>query len=71
MPAIEELKALPTAQLSDAIHELWLTLAEREENLPVPEWQRRELNRRRQREADGLSSGRTMEQVEAACRAGV
>jgi putative addiction module component (TIGR02574 family) len=59
---------LGRAERLQLVEDLWDSIAEEDEQLPVPEWKREELKRRKERFSRHPSSGRTWEQVKHRAR---
>ncbi|MEO7299506.1 MAG: addiction module protein [Verrucomicrobiota bacterium] len=60
---------LGRAERLQLVEDLWDSIAQEDAPLPVPEWKREELRRRKERFAQHPSSGRTWEQVKQQARA--
>jgi len=60
---------LGRAERLQLVEALWDSIAEEEAQLPVPEWKREELRRRKERFSRHPSSGRVWEQVKEVARA--
>jgi putative addiction module component (TIGR02574 family) len=60
---------LGRAERLQLVEDLWDSIAEEEAPLPLPEWKREELRRRKERFSQHPSSGRTWEQVKLRARA--
>jgi putative addiction module component (TIGR02574 family) len=60
---------LGRAERLQLVEDLWDSIAEEDAQLPVPEWKRAELKRRKERFSQHPSSGRTWEQVKQRARA--
>lgn len=58
-PAIDQLKQLPVAERIDLVHDLWDSIRQSSEELPIQEWQR-ELVAARLAEIDGHEDERTL-----------
>ena len=54
---------LGRAERLQLVEHFWDSIAEEDAQLPVPEWEREELRRRKERFLQHPSSGRTWEQV--------
>jgi len=59
---------LGRAERLQLVEDLWDSIAEEDAQLPVPDWKREELRRRKERFSQHPSSGRTWEQVQQRCR---
>lgn len=60
---------LGRAERLQLVEDLWDSIAEEEAQLPVTEWKREELRKRKERFSPHPSSGRTWEQVKQRARA--
>jgi len=60
---------LGRAERLQLVEDLWDSIAEEDEQLPVPKWKREELRQRKERFSRHPSSGRTWEQVKQRARA--
>ena len=59
---------LGRAERLQLVEDLWDSIAKESAELPVPEWKRNELRRRKERFAQHPASGRTWEQVKQRAR---
>ncbi len=59
---------LGRAERLQLVEDLWDSIALEDAQLPVPDWKREELNRRKERFALHPASGRTWEQVKQRAR---
>jgi putative addiction module component (TIGR02574 family) len=60
---------LGRAERLQLVEDLWDSIAQEDIQLPVPDWKRDELRRRKERFLRHPSSGRTWEQVKGRARA--
>ena len=60
---------LGRAERLQLVEDLWDSIAREDAQLPVPDWKRDELRRRRERFSQDPSSGLTWEQVKGRVRA--
>jgi putative addiction module component (TIGR02574 family) len=60
---------LGRAERIQLVEDLWDSIAQEDELLPVPEWKREELRRRKDRFSQHPESGRSWEQVKQRARA--
>jgi putative addiction module component (TIGR02574 family) len=60
---------LGRAERLQLVEDLWDSIAEEDAQLPVPEWKREELRRRKERYSGHSSSGKTWDQVKRQARA--
>ena len=65
-----ELLKLGRAERLQLVEDLWDSLVQEEADLPVPDWKREELRRRKERFLKHPSSGRTWDQVRQRARSG-
>ena len=63
-----ELFKLGRAEHLQLVEDLWDSLVQEEAELPVPDWKRDELRRRKERFLKHPSSGRTWDQVKKRAR---
>ncbi len=61
---------LARAERLQLVEDLWDSIAQEDEQLPVPAWKREELLRRKERFLAHPASGSTWEQVKQQARAG-
>jgi len=61
---------LARAERLQLVEDLWDSIAEEEAELPIPDWKRDELRRRKERFLEDPASGSTWEQVQRRARAG-
>jgi putative addiction module component (TIGR02574 family) len=59
---------LPRAERLQLVEDLWDSIAQEDGGLPVPDWKRDELRRRKQRFQEHPATGRTWEQVKERAR---
>ena len=59
---------LGRAERLQLVEDLWDSIAEEDGQLPLPDWKREELRRRKERFLQHPSSGRTWEQVKQRVR---
>lgn len=64
-----EAMALPLSERVSLAQALWESITREEAQLPVPDWKRDELRRRKQRFQEDPASGRTWEQVKKRAQA--
>jgi len=60
-----QLFKLGRAERLQLVEDLWDSIVQEEADLPVPDWKRDELRRRKERFLKHPSSGRTWDQVKA------
>jgi putative addiction module component (TIGR02574 family) len=60
---------LGRAERLQLVEDLWDSIAQEDGELPVPEWKRDELRRRKERFLEDPASGSTWEQVQRQARA--
>lgn len=60
---------LGLAERLQLVEDLWDSIAQEGTQLPVPDWKREELRRRKQRFLEHPASGRTWEEVKGRARA--
>lgn len=63
-----DLFKLGRAERFQLVTDLWDSLAQEDAQLPVPDWKREELRRRKERFAQHPGAGRTWEQVKQRAR---
>ena len=63
-----ELLKLGRAERLQLVEDLWDSLVREEADLPVPDWKREELRRRKERFLKHPASGRTWDQVKQRAR---
>jgi putative addiction module component (TIGR02574 family) len=61
--ALQELEMLSVAERVQIVEDLWDSIARSNANLPVPQWQKDELGRRKERYRQNPGSGETWDQV--------
>jgi putative addiction module component (TIGR02574 family) len=61
--ALQEIEALPVPERLQIVEDLWDSIARSNANLPVPQWQKDELARRKKRYLQNPESGETWDQV--------
>ncbi len=68
-PEFAHLFKLGRVERIQLVEDLWDSIAEEDTQLPISDWKRDELRRRRQKFMQNPASGRTWEQVKARLRA--
>jgi len=68
-PEFAPLFKLGRAERLQLVEDLWDSIAQEDNQLPVAEWKREELRRRKQRFLEHPASGRTWDQVKQRARA--
>ena len=63
MTAIQELETLPIPERVQLVEDLWDSIARSNAEIPIPQWQKDELARRKQNHLHNPDSGRTWDQV--------
>jgi putative addiction module component (TIGR02574 family) len=63
-----ELTRLSLVEKLQVVEDLWDSIATNEENIPVPEWQKEELAKRREKFLNNPQSGLSLEQTLASVR---
>jgi len=61
--ALQELETLSVSERVQIVEDLWDSIAQSNANLPIPQWQKDELARRKQRFLQNPASGETWDQV--------
>jgi len=61
--ALQELEALSVSERVQLVEDLWDSIARSNTELPVPQWQKDELARRKARYLQDPDSGETWDQV--------
>lgn len=61
--AIQRLETLSVPERVQLVEDLWDSIARSSEEIPIPQWQKDELTRRRRRYLQNPDSGRTWDQV--------
>lgn len=61
--ALRELEMLPVSERVQLVKDLWDSIARSNAQLPVPQWQKDELARRKQNFLQNPDSGRTWDEV--------
>lgn len=61
--AIQELETLPVSERIQLVEDLWDSIARSNADIPIPRWQKDELERRKQNYLRNPDSGRTWDQV--------
>ena len=61
--ALQELEALPVPERVQLVEDLWDSIARSNADLPVPQWQKDELDRRKKNFRHNPDSGLTWDQV--------
>ena len=64
--AFQELEALSVPERMQIVEDLWDSIARSNADLPVPQWQKDELARRKTRHLQNPRSGKTWDQVKQA-----
>ena len=60
---LETLETLPVPERVQIVEDLWDSIARTNENVPIPQWQKDELDRRKQLFLRNPNSGRTWDEV--------
>jgi len=63
MTALQELETLPVPERLQLVEDLWDSIARSNAEIPIPQWQRDELDRRKQNYLRNPDSGRTWDEV--------
>ena len=61
--AIQELESLPIPERVQLVEDLWDSIARSNAGIPLPQWQKDELARRKRNYLQNPDSGRTWDQV--------
>ena len=61
--ALQELETLPVPERVQLVEDLWDSIARSNAEIPVPQWQKDELDRRKQNYLRNPGSGRTWDEV--------
>jgi putative addiction module component (TIGR02574 family) len=61
--ALQEIETLSVSERVQIVEDLWDSIALSNANLPIPQWQKDELVRRKQRYLQNPNSGETWDQV--------
>lgn len=61
--AMLELETLPIPERVQLVEDLWDSIARSNEEIPIPQWQKDELRRRKQNFLQNPDSGQTWDQV--------
>ena len=61
--ALHELETLPIAERLQLVEDLWDSIARSKAEIPIPQWQIEELERRKQNYMRNPDSGRTWDKV--------
>ena len=61
--ALEELETLPVPERVQLVEDLWDSIARSNAEIPIPQWQKDELDRRKTNYLRNPYSGRTWDQV--------
>jgi putative addiction module component (TIGR02574 family) len=61
--ALEELETLPVPERVQLVEDLWDSIARSNAEMPIPQWQKDELDRRKTNYLRNPDSGRTWDQV--------
>jgi putative addiction module component (TIGR02574 family) len=64
--ATEELEALPIPERMQLVEDLWDSIARSNAEIPIPQWQKEELDRRKRNYLQKPDAGRTWDQVKRA-----
>jgi putative addiction module component (TIGR02574 family) len=62
-PTLRELETLSVSERVQLVEDLWDSIARSNANLPVPQWQKDELARRKRNYRQNPGSGESWEQV--------
>ena len=60
---LETLETLPVPERVQIVEDLWDSIARTNEDVPIPQWQKDELDRRKQLFLRNPNSGRTWDEV--------
>jgi len=60
---MQELETLPISERVQLVEDLWDSIARSNAEVPIPQWQKDELARRKQKYLQNPDSGRTWDQV--------
>ena len=60
---LENLETLPVPERVQIVEDLWDSIARTNEDVPIPQWQKDELDRRKQLFLRNPNSGRTWDEV--------
>ena len=63
MAALQELETLPVPERLQLVEDLWDSIARSNAEIPIPQWQIDELDRRKQNYLRNPDSGRTWDEV--------
>ena len=63
MTALQELETLPVPERLQLVEDLWDSIARSNAEIPMPQWQIDELDRRKQNYLRNPDSGRTWDEV--------
>jgi len=63
MTALQELETLPVPERLQLVEDLWDSIARSNAEIPIPQWQIDELDRRKQNYLRNPDSGRTWDEV--------
>jgi putative addiction module component (TIGR02574 family) len=61
--AVHELETLPVPERLQLVEDLWDSIARSNAEIPIPQWQKDELDRRKTNYLRNPDSGRTWDQV--------
>lgn len=61
--AMQELETLPVFERVQLVEDLWDSIARSNAEIPIPQWQKEELDRRKQNCLRNPDSGRTWDHV--------
>ena len=63
MTTLQELETLPVPERLQLVEDLWNSIARSNAEIPIPQWQIDELDRRKQNYLRNPDSGRTWDEV--------
>ncbi len=61
--ALQKLEMLPVPERVQLVEDLWDSIARSNAEVPIPQWQKDELDRRKQNYLRNTSSGQTWDEV--------
>jgi putative addiction module component (TIGR02574 family) len=61
--ALQELETLSVSERVQLVEDLWDSIARSNAELPLPQWQKDELDRRKQNYLENADTGQTWDQV--------
>ena len=64
--SLQELETLSVSERVQVVEDLWDSIAQSNANLPLPQWQKDELARRKKRYLQNPGAGETWDQVKQA-----